>query len=230
MTSDLKDARILIVDDLQANVELLEGLLMMQGYTDIRSLTDSRKALDLIESFKPDLLLLDLMMPGVSGFEILEVVGKSTNRSAYMPVLVLTADATSEAKQRSLKLGASDFLSKPFDLVEVGLRIRNLLLSVYLMKELQNQNDQLEVKVQDRTQALRKQNQALKEIAWSQSHQVRAPLSRILGLISLLRDDSNHSPEEMGELLDFMQTSADELDEIVKEISQKAYEGNIFED
>jgi two-component system, sensor histidine kinase and response regulator len=230
MTSDLKDARILIVDDQPANVELLEGLLLMQGYTEIRSLTDSRKALDLIESFKPDLLLLDLMMPGVSGFDILEVVGKSTNRLACMPVLVLTADATPEAKQRSLKLGASDFLSKPFDLVEVGLRIRNLLLTVYLMQQLQNQNDQLEVKVQDRTQALRKQNQALKEIAWSQSHQVRAPLSRILGLISLLRDDSNHAPDDLGELLDFMQTSADELDEIVKEISQKAYEGNIFED
>jgi DNA-binding response OmpR family regulator len=230
MKADLKDARILIVDDQPANVELLEGLLQMQGFSEIKSITDSRLALELIESYKPHLLLLDLMMPHVSGFQILEVVGKSESNSHYMPVLVLTADATQEAKQRSLKLGASDFLSKPFDLVEVGLRIRNLLLSVFLMQELKNQNDQLEIQVLDRTQALRRQNQALKEIAWSQSHQVRAPLSRILGLISLLRDENNHAEDELSELLDFMQTSADELDEIVREISQKAYDGNVFED
>jgi len=118
--------KILIVDDEPVNAALLEAMLDISGYTHFKSITDSRLALEACKTFNPDLILLDLLMPHVDGFAILESLRANSNE-IYLPIVVLTADMTEEAKLRALKAGATDFLHKPLDQTEVVLRIRNLL-------------------------------------------------------------------------------------------------------
>ena len=120
--------RILVIDDEPANAELLEAILMDNGYEQVKSVTDSRLALGVGLIFDPDLILLDLMMPHVDGFTILETL-RSEPDGASLPVIVLTADESKETKLRVLNAGADDFILKPFDLAEVLLRIENLLAS-----------------------------------------------------------------------------------------------------
>lgn len=163
MRADLKDAVLLVVDDQEANVDVLTSLLEVQGYENVLSTTDSRVAIDLIRKHTPDLLLLDLMMPHLSGFDLMAQVKGLLPEGHFMPVLVLTADATQETRKRSLSSGASDFLTKPFDLVEAGLRIRNLLFSAYLMQQLRDQNAVLEEQVRKRTRQLEEANDNLIE-------------------------------------------------------------------
>lgn len=233
MKEDLKDARILIVDDTLANIEVLENLLMMKGYTNVKSICDSTQALATIKDFEPELILLDLMMPQVSGFDIMTALKKEITPFTLMRILVLTADITPESKKKALSGGASDFLTKPFDLTEVDLRIRNLLYTVYLMSQLTNQNAILEEKVKERTLELEKniasvelQNKALREISWIQSHVVRAPLARMMGAISLLeiKDDAGVSQDE---IMEIVITSANEIDKTVREISAKSAQANV---
>ena len=147
LDSNLKNAKILIVDDHQPNIELLEGYLQMQGFKNIQSTTDPIKTVDLYKSFQPDLILLDLMMPRLSGYEVLELLKPLIPPDTYWPVLVLTADISPNAKQRALASGARDFLAKPFDFIEVFLRIRNLLETRYLYQQLEQKNQILEEKV-----------------------------------------------------------------------------------
>jgi putative two-component system response regulator len=150
----LKHSQILIIDDQEANVRVLEGLLNRAGYTNVRSTTDSRRALPLFADFGPDLILLDLHMPHLDGFEVMHRLGPLISDGAYLPILVLTADITQEAKQKALGMGAKDFLTKPFDATEALLRIRNLLETRFLHLQLQDQNLILEQKVRERTQQL----------------------------------------------------------------------------
>jgi two-component system sensor histidine kinase/response regulator len=236
MKDDLLDAKILIVDDQIANIEVLEHLLEMKGYQNFKSESDPRNIFNIIKDFQPDLLLLDLMMPQMNGYDIMEKLKSEGIINGFMPILVLTADATLEAKKRALSGGASDFLTKPFNLTEVELRIKNLLFTVYLMQQLKNQNQNLETKVTERTSelmrinaAIQDQNIVLKDIAWTQSHVVRAPLARLLGLVSLLQLDEESSELTKGTILEYIIESANELDNIIKEISIKAYSSKIFD-
>jgi DNA-binding response OmpR family regulator len=236
MNANLKDARILIVDDQESNIAILEDLLLIKGYTQLKVTTDSREVAALVDSFEPDILLLDLMMPHLSGFDIMEMLKSKGKINGFMPILVLTADATVETKQRALKDGASDFLTKPFDLTEVDLRIRNLLQTVYLLSQLRDQNLILEEKVNERTKALVEinntitaQNETLRDIAWTQSHIVRAPLARMLGIISLLEAEIYSEELSREQMLKLIVESANELDGIIRDISSKAYASKIFE-
>lgn len=135
---EFKDARIVIVDDQEANVELLQELLEQAGYGNVVSTTDSSQTLHLCAQAAPDLLLLDLHMPTPNGFEVLELLRPWID-GRWFPVLVLTADASPEVKHRALTNGAKDFLTKPLDRVEVLLRVRNLLEVRYLQLELRRQ-------------------------------------------------------------------------------------------
>jgi PAS domain S-box-containing protein len=370
VNSDLKDARILIVDDQTANVKLLEEYLLFTGYTQVKSTTDPREVIELVESFRPHLLLLDLIMPYLNGYQIMEQIKSQMPNGNLMPILVLTSDTSEEAKRKSLSEGASDFLIKPFDAIEVGLRIKNLLFSAYLFSELRKSNTVLEEKVLERTrelqiannrltvaknlaedseeryrmlfnsnldsitvfyfdaegntstfieankaaselleysaeefkkisiddiednvsdaeivnrfkilnekgrlrfetvfkqrhgsschveveavkiefkgktaamyiarditekreymEAIKSQNKVLKEIAWTQSHLVRAPLARMLGVIALLEDDGCDDFTKSG-MIKIVTDSAAELDQIIREISQKTYASKIFD-
>ena len=208
MSTTNLNANILIVDDQEANIDILEGFLTMQGYKSIKSLQDPREVLPCIPTFNPDIILLDLSMPYITGFEILELLKPIISPNNFLPILVLTADVTKESKQKALASGAIDFLTKPFDLIEVGLRIKNLLYTRYLYKQLQNQNQILEEKVKDRTFELEKANTELTiakdkaeasdrlKTAFMQniSHEIRTPLNAIIGFSSILVDNS--LPEE----------------------------------
>jgi CheY-like chemotaxis protein len=120
-------AKILIIDDEESNVVLLEALFRRAGYRNVRSTTDSRHAIALCEEIRPDVILLDLRMPHVTGFELLEQLRGGAEAIRHVPVLVLTADLTREAVRATLQVGAQDFLTKPFDNDELLLRVRNLL-------------------------------------------------------------------------------------------------------
>lgn len=133
---ELLASRILIVDDQPANLRLLEDLLGREGFANVVSTTEPEQVLDLYTAFDPDLVLLDLMMPGLSGYAVLEQLERQRAPNEFRPVLVLTADATSEAKRRALSLGAKDFLTKPFDAIEAMLRVWNLLETRLLYKRL----------------------------------------------------------------------------------------------
>jgi len=150
-TGAILTARILIVDDEVANVHLLEQVLRRAGHTNLRSTTDSRQVLALYEEVEPDLILLDLRMPHLTGFEVLDELRLRTVPGHDVPVLVLTADVTREALRAAFQAGASDFLTKPFDHDEVLLRVRNLLETRLLRLELLDQNRILEGRVRERT-------------------------------------------------------------------------------
>jgi len=154
-TDPLLTGRILIVDDDLTNVSLLESMLRGVGATDVHSTTDSRETVDLVSTLKPDILLLDLRMPHPDGYEILDHLAPHREEEGYFPILVLTADATPEAMERALQAGALDFLTKPLNITEVLLRIRNLLHTRELYKKIQDYNLQLEKKVRERTSRLR---------------------------------------------------------------------------
>lgn len=146
--------RILIVDDEPANVLLLERILSHGGFTNVISTNDSRQTLDLLSTHRADILLLDLHMPHLDGYEILRQIRGEADRDQYLPILVLTADVTPEAKELALTVGATDFLVKPFDPTEALLRVKILLETRLLHLELQEQNECLGTKVLEKTKNL----------------------------------------------------------------------------
>jgi len=150
--SEILNAHILIVDDLEANVMLLEQMLANGGYTRVSSTMDPFQVSALHQQHHYDLILLDVQMPGMSGFEVLEAL-KSVEPDGYVPVLVVTAQPSH--KLRALQAGAKDFIGKPFELVEVETRIRNMLEVRLLYKKLDRYNQQLEHTVLERTAQLR---------------------------------------------------------------------------
>ncbi|MCX6150328.1 MAG: response regulator [Ignavibacteriales bacterium] len=201
--SSLKNANILIVDDQQANLDVLTGLLDVKGFTNYTTIKDSRQVMSLFEEFHPDLILLDLNMPHLNGFQVMMQLKVHIPANTYFPILVLTADITHESKQKALAGGASDFLAKPFDLIEVDLRIKNLLNARYLHQQLENQNLILEEKVKERTKELERRNIELlaakeqaeesdklkSEFLNQMSHEIRSPLNDVLSFTNLLREE-----------------------------------------
>lgn len=151
---DLLGAHIVIVDDHVVNTQLLDRSLRSQGYHRITVFNDSRQFIAQIAQIEADLVLLDLHMPHLDGLDVLQQLPLIVPDAPYLPILVLTADITTQAKRRALELGARDFLTKPFDAVEVLLRIKNLLEIGTLYRRLRQHNQRLEDKVQERTQAL----------------------------------------------------------------------------
>ncbi len=148
-----QNSRILIVDDTPANVFLLEQLLKISGYTHIVTLTDSREVLTTYQTFKPDLLLLDLKMPYLDGFDILTQLNALENED-YLSVIVITAQSDKENRLKSLDLGARDFIGKPFDHTEVIMRVTNLLEIRLLHNATKENNRLLEERVAERTQEI----------------------------------------------------------------------------
>ncbi|MDF1502581.1 hybrid sensor histidine kinase/response regulator [Roseisolibacter sp. H3M3-2] len=135
MTDPLTSCRVLLVDDEPANLDLLQAILEGEGITGIVQTDDAREAVPLVDAACPDLVLLDLHMPHRSGFEVLADLRAREGDHDFLPVLVLTADATFRAKEQALAGGATDFLTKPFSNAEVVLRVRNLLRTRLLYRE-----------------------------------------------------------------------------------------------
>ena len=182
----IKNARILIVDDQEANVMLLERLLAASGYSNIMSTMDSRQVLLIFGKFQPDLILLDLNMPHLDGYAVMQQIGPRVAEGEYLPILVLTAEINAEAKQKALTSGAKDFLTKPLDATEVLLRIRNLLETRYLHLRMQDQKQLLEEEVEEKTREL---------------EQARVEILEKLAMAAEFRDDpTGEHPKRVGEL------------------------------
>ena len=190
-SADIFSANILIVDDQEANIALLEQLLSETGYTHLTSTMDPLQVCALHRKNRYDLILLDLQMPVMDGFQVIEAL-KTNDADAYLPVLVLTAQPGH--KLRALRAGAKDFISKPFDLVEVKTRIHNMLEVRLLYKKLEDYNKVLEQTVAERTAELRESEaryRSLTELAsdwyWEQDENMRftkvsGPVLEMLGI------------------------------------------------
>lgn len=152
MQINTTDARILIVDDQAVNVQLLEQVLSEAGYTNLSMTMNPLDVCALHEEHSYDLILLDIQMPHMDGFEVMEQL-KALQINSYLPVIVLTAQPTHKLK--ALQLGAKDFISKPFDLLEVKTRIHNMLEVRLLHKKLEECNRHLEDTVRQRSDELR---------------------------------------------------------------------------
>lgn len=190
--SEIQNARILIVDDQEANIRLLEQMLSDANYTSITSVTDPREVCALYTEYRYDLILLDLQMPGMDGFQVLECL-KKIEAEGYLPVLVITAQPGH--KLRALQAGAKDFVSKPFDLVEVQTRIHNMLEVRLLYKKLENYNKELEQVVAQRTAELRESEarfRRLTELAsdWYWEQDEKGHFTKIYGPVLEMLDIS----------------------------------------
>ena len=151
---ELHRMKILVIDDDRMTVSLLEQLLQRHGYSRVLGITDSRVAIETCQTFDPDLILLDLIMPELDGFAVLETLRAEVSER-FLPIVVLTGDTTEETKARALEVGATDFLVKPVSQTEALLRIRNLLEARRLNVVLRNQRSALEEAVRERTTELR---------------------------------------------------------------------------
>ncbi|MYM91889.1 response regulator, partial [Rugamonas sp. FT82W] len=156
--TDIFNASILIVDDQPVNVELLEFLLKSTGYTAVSSTTDPRVVAGWHAEHQYDLIILDMQMPGMTGFDVMEAI-RPLETEAWLPVLVVTAQP--DHKIKALELGARDFVSKPFDPVEVLTRIRNMLEVRLLHRETRSYNTLLEQTVRERTAELQRFRSAM---------------------------------------------------------------------
>src|SRR3954463_4846700 len=205
--ADILSASVLIVDDQDVNIALLEQVLREAGYTRIASTNNPLEVCALHRKNHYDLILLDLQMPGMDGFQVME--GLKTNElDGYLPVLVLTAQPGH--KLRALQAGARDFISKPFDLVEVRTRIRNVLEVRLLYKSLERYNKELEATVMERTAELRESEaryRSLTELAsdwyWEQDEngeftKVSGPVLEMLGIRVDALAGSSSAPEVAG--------------------------------
>jgi putative two-component system response regulator len=164
----------MVVDDEPANLNLIRRLLQRQGYENVVAVQDARCVLPLFQAAPPDLLILDLHMPYMSGVEVLRQVRAVAPPGDYLPVLVLTGDTDLQARREALQASANDFLNKPFDVIELRCRVSNLLDARRLHRRLAGENERLEAMVQERT----------RELAASQEH-----LLDCLALASDVRDD-----------------------------------------
>lgn len=159
-------AQILIVDDDEPVQLLLERMLRRNGFLNVARVPDADVALDLWATRPPDLVLVDLHLPGTSGFEFLERIRDDDHPGEFLPVIMLTGDVSPDVRRRALDLGAHDFLTKPFDTTEVLLRIRNLLRTRLLNGRLLQSNNALEARVRERTHNLEEsRREALEHLA-----------------------------------------------------------------
>ncbi len=209
-----------MLDDEVANTCLVENFLNRLGYTNLASINDPTQVFDKIESFKPDLLLLDLSMPRLDGFQVLELLRRDSSPAARIPVIVITGDATAANKRRALANGATDLLSKPIDASEANMRIRNVLERRLLQLEIEDQNRVLEQRVSERTSQLQQavddlqnaQRQMLQqerlsafaEMAGGVVHDFSNALMAVIGYSDMLLANEGHNLQERDTALEYL--------------------------
>jgi K+-sensing histidine kinase KdpD len=229
----LSEALILVVDDEPTNVHLLQGALKRAGYVNVVATTDSRRVAGLLSEFEPDLILLDLLMPHLDGFGVMDQLSRLVPSSTFLPVLVLTVDISAETKRRALAGGAKDFLTKPFDLDEVLLRIRNMLETRHMHMQLRKHNEELEERVRMRTADLehalgseREAAQRLRELdelkgafLTAVSHELRTPLTSVLGgALTLEQRGGGLSEEDQNGLIRGVAANARKLNRLLADL------------
>jgi adenylate cyclase len=225
--ADILNARILIVDDLKANVRLLEGMLRIAGYTAVDSTTDPNEVCELHRRNPYGLILLDLQMPGMDGFQVMEGL-KEIEEGGYLPVLVITAQP--DHKLRALEAGAKDFVGKPFDLAELRARVHNILEVRLLHLEAKNYSKTLEGAIREleasreviRLKTLEEQETRERELALAQETQ-ESLLPRCLPEFENFRIHAYNSPTRYvgGDFYDFQALSSGEWVGVLADVSGK---------
>jgi serine phosphatase RsbU (regulator of sigma subunit) len=226
-SADILNARILVVDDKEANVSLLEGMLRIAGYVSIESTTDPTEVCELHRKKRYALILLDLQMPGMDGFQVMEGL-KEIEKDGYLPVLVITAQP--DQKLRALQAGAKDFVSKPFDLAELRARVHNILEVRLLHLEAKNYSKVLEEMVREleasreviRLKNLEERERSDRELALAQETQ-ESLLPRSLPEFDSFHIHAFNSPTRYvgGDFYDFLQLSSGEWAGVLADVSGK---------
>jgi serine phosphatase RsbU (regulator of sigma subunit) len=226
-STDILNARILVVDDKEANVRLIEGMLRIAGYASIESTTDPTEVCELHRKNRYALILLDLQMPGMDGFQVMEGL-KELEKDGYLPVLVITAQPAH--KLRALEAGAKDFVSKPFDLAELRARVHNILEVRLLHQEIKNYSKVLEETVREleasreviRLKDLEERKRREQELTLAQQTQ-ESLLPRFLPQFENFRIHAFNSPTRYvgGDFYDFLQLSSGEWMGVLADVSGK---------
>jgi len=226
-SADILNARILIVDDKEANVRLLEGMLRVAGYSSVESTTDPNQVCELYRRNRYGLILLDMQMPGLDGFEVMEGL-KEIEGDGYLPVLVITAQPAH--KLRALQAGAKDFVGKPFDMAELQARVRNILEVRLLHLEAKNYSKALEENVREleasreviRLKSLAEQKRSEQELALAQETQ-ESLLPRFLPQFADFHIHAFSNPTRYvgGDFYDFLQLSSGEWMGVLADVSGK---------
>jgi signal transduction histidine kinase len=222
MAREPTDCTILMIDDEEANLDLLEACLLADGYHRLARTSDPREVAGLLQSTQPDLVLLDLHMPYLDGFELLAMIRARTSEDDYFPVLVLTADITADAKERALSGGARDFLTKPFDLVEVALRVRNLREARLLHRHQREERERAEALAAENArlfagaqEAMRARDRMLSVVA----HDLRNPLALVAMNAEML--DELLSPRADGyqrEMVQIIQQATTRMQRLIEDL------------
>ena len=225
--ADILNARILVVDDMQANVSLLEGMLRIAGYVCVESTTDPREACERYRQGSHDLILLDLQMPVMDGFQVMEGL-KAIEEDGYLPVLVITAQP--DHKLRALEAGAKDFVSKPFDLAELRARVHNILEVRLLHREAKKYGRVLEETVREleasreviRLKTLEEQKNSERELALAQETQ-ESLLPPFLPQFENYHIHAFNRPTRYvgGDFYDFLQLSSGQWMGVLADVSGK---------
>lgn len=222
MEPNLSGSRIAVVDDDLANLRLVDQVLR-PAFPELLLVSEPRRAMEELISFVPDVVLLDLHMPVIDGFDLLASI-RSLSGDDFLPVLVLTADVTSAAKRRALALGATDFLTKPVDVIELALRVSNLARTRLLYRATLDESARLELAVEERTRDLAATNERLAGLLASRdaflasiSHELRTPLSVVVGLAAELRDGA-FDPDESAELVGMIADQSIEMANIIEDL------------
>src|ERR1017187_4094882 len=225
--ADILNARILVVDDQKSNVLLLEGMLRNAGYTSVESTTDPKEVCELHRKNRYALILLDLQMPGMDGFQVMEGL-KEIEEDGYLPVLVITAQP--DHKLRALEAGAKDFVGKPFDLAELRARVHNILEVRLLHLEAKNYSKVLEETVREleasreviRQKNLEEREKIEQELALAQETQASL-LPRFMPQFENFRIHAFNSPTRYvgGDFYDFLQLSSGEWMGVLADVSGK---------
>jgi serine phosphatase RsbU (regulator of sigma subunit) len=226
-SADILNARILVVDDKEANVRLIEGMLRIAGYVSIESTTDPAEVRELHRKNRYSLILLDLQMPGMDGFQVMEGL-KEIEEDGYLPVLVITAQP--DHKLRALQAGAKDFVSKPFDLAELRARVHNILEVRLLHLETKNYSKMLEETIREleasreviRLKTLEERKRNEQELALAQETQ-ESLLPRSLPQFESFRIHAFNNPTRYvgGDFYDFLQLSSGEWMGVLADVSGK---------
>src|ERR1700687_332807 len=226
-SADILNARILVVDDQEANVRLLEGMLRIAGYASIESTTDPKRVCELHRKNRYSLILLDLQMPVMDGFQVMEGL-KEIEEDGYLPVLVITAQP--DHKLRALQAGAKDFVSKPFDMAELRARVRNILEVRLLHLETKNYSKVLEETVREleasreiiRLKTLEERKKSEQELTLAQQTQ-ESLLPRSLPQFENFRIHAFNNPTRFvgGDFYDFQQLKSGEWMGVLADVSGK---------
>ncbi len=225
--ADILNARILVVDDKETNVRLIEGMLRVAGYVSVESTTDPGAVCELYRRNRYSLILLDLQMPGMDGFQVMEGL-KEIEGDGYLPVLVITAQPGH--KLRALEAGAKDFVGKPFDMAELRARVHNILEVRLLHLKTKSYSEKLEATVREleasretiRLRNLEEERKREQELALAQETQ-ESLLPRFLPSFENFHIHAFNSPTRYvgGDFYDFLQLSSGDWVGVLADVSGK---------